>query len=108
MIQKTWTDKRIWKFCKKHKFSLIFKENKTGAASAPVYEVTKYKNSEHSDIKKILEWCKVNCIYRYELGQWHLGYENNVFFKFSSREDYTEFYRFYDKTFLPRIDVEVR
>lgn len=107
MIQKTWTDMRIYKFCKKHKFSLFFNETKK-VKDSPVYEVTRYTDRDHPDVQKILEWCRQNCTSRYVMCQWHLGYENNVFFKFFSKEDAKKYYRYYDKTFLRSIEVETR
>jgi hypothetical protein len=109
MIQKSWNDKKILKYCREHKYSNVFnKEYKQVIPSTPVYEVTRYVNSKHPDIEKILEWCKKNCLYRYEMCQWHLGYENNIFFKFYSKLDYLNYYRWYDKTFLPKIEIEIR
>jgi len=107
MIQKFWNDKKIIKYCRENKSTTVFnKEYKE--LDRPIYEVTRYVNTKHSDIQKILEWCKANCIYRYEICQWHLGYENNVFFKFYSKLDYINYYRWYDKTFLPKVEIEIK
>ena len=107
MIQKTWNDERIYKFCKKHKFSLFFNTHRE-TEQLPSYEITRYKDRTHPDIKKILDWCEDNCVFQYVMCQWHLGYENNIFFKFHDKEDYKNFYRWYDKTFMPKIEVEVK
>ena len=107
MIQKSWNDKKILKYSRENKYSNVFNSDFKDL-EPPIYEVTRYVASTHIDILKILEWCKANCLYRYEMCQWHLGYENKIFFKFYSRLDYTNYYRWHDKTFLPKVDVEVK
>ena len=109
MIQKTWTDKRIYRFCKKHKFSFAFNEYATPFNSFGwSEEITKYVDRNHTELVRMLDWCADNCFYRYELCQWHLGYENNVVLRFYSKEDHAKFYSFYDKTFFPKVEVETK
>jgi hypothetical protein len=107
MIQKSWNDKKINKFCRENKYTQVF-NSAYKELSVPVYVVTNYKDRNNSELQRVVEWCKEHCLYRFEICQWHLGYENNIFLKFFSRQDYTNYDRFYDRTFLPRIDVEVR
>lgn len=107
MIQKSWNDKKINKFCRENKYTSVFNPTYK-QLSVPVYVVTSYKDRSHQELQRIIEWCKTNCLFRFEICQWHLGYENNVFIKFFSRHDYINYDRFYDKTFLPKIDVDVK
>lgn len=105
MIQKNWTTKQIYYFCKNNKYTETYNTEKE---CSPIYEITKFKNLDNPILEKILSWCRNNCECRWELCRWHLGFENNIFFKFYSKKDALAFYRYYDKVALPKIDVDMR
>ena len=85
-------------FTRENKYTKSFNKDKT---SSPImYQVLKFIDLEHPNIKKILNWCSENCKFRYDICQWHLGYDNNIFLRFHSKEDYNNFYTFYDSNFL--------
>ena len=107
MIQKNWNDIEIFEFCKTNSFTQIFNSGKT-CKDVPTYEILPIYSRDDNKLLNIMQWCKDNCTRRYELRQWHLGYGNNVFLKFYSKQDYLAFYSFYDKTAFRKIDVEVR
>ena len=108
MIKKSWNDIKIANFCRENKYTQVFNSEYKKESSTPIFVVTNYKNRNAQELQRIVEWCKENCLYRFEVCQWHLGYENHIFLKFFSRQDYVNYDRFYDKAFLPRIDVEVK
>lgn len=107
MIQKSWNDKKIVKFCRENKYTQVF-NSEYKELDVPVYVITNYKDRRNTELLRAINWCKDNCLYRFEICQWHVGYENNIFLKFFSRQDYINYDRFYDRTFLPKIDVEVK
>jgi len=106
MIKKHFSEIELLEFTRTHKYTKSF--NKEKSDSSPVkYQILKFVNLEHPNMKKILTWCSENCNFRYDVCQWHLGYGNSIFIKFYANNDYSKFYTFYDSNFFPRIDVRI-
>lgn len=106
MIKKHFSDLDRLMFTRKHKYTKSFNKDKS-SSSIIVYQVLKFIDLEHPNVKKILNWCLENCKFRYDICQWHLGYDNNIFLRFYDNEDYKNFYTFYDSNFFSKIDVRI-
>jgi hypothetical protein len=48
-------------------------------------------------------WAKENCNYAWDWSQWQFGFDNHIWFRFSSPTEAKNFKRFYEDTYYRKI-----
>lgn len=103
MIEKNWSDIEIYNYCRLHKVTEVYNEEKK---KIPYKElITSFTDLESVKLGKLRKWAIDNCSGYWKICKFHLGYGNYIVFKFSCDEDFAAFDRFYDKIMYPKIDV---
>jgi hypothetical protein len=90
MIKKYWSDYKIYSFCKENSFCERFNTSNNGKKNTFVKTKFVYRDKE-------------NCNYAWDWSQWQFGFDNHIWFRFSSPTEAKNFKRFYEDTYYRKI-----
>lgn len=100
MIKKYWSDYKIYSFCKENSTCESFNDSNNGEKYTFVKTKFVYREKEFNCLR---DWAIDNCNYAWDWSQWQFGFDNYIWFRFSSPVEAKHFKCFYEDTYYRKI-----